>query len=217
MRPRSPGSSPTTPSRSCRPCCSLPLGGAIVATVIGLALTRMRENAMAMATIGVLVILFVVFDNWEGITRGATGLFGIPRSHDGLVGARLRRRDDRHLPVLPRVERRPRVAREPHRLTRGGGARLERRAPALVGLDALRRAHGDGRRSLGAVQHRVRAAAVLLLDHLRPARDARRGRSRLRVRCGHRRRSWSRRCSRSCGASRTRSTCPGSPRSSSRS
>ena len=54
--------------------------GAIVASVIGLALTRMHENAMAMATIGVLVILFVVFDNWEGLTRGATGLFGIPRS-----------------------------------------------------------------------------------------------------------------------------------------
>ncbi len=54
--------------------------GAIVASVIGLALTRMRETAMAMATIGVLVILFVVFDNWEGITRGATGVFGIPRS-----------------------------------------------------------------------------------------------------------------------------------------
>ncbi len=54
--------------------------GAIVASVIGLALTRMRESAMAMATIGVLVILFVVFDNWEGITRGSTGLFGIPRS-----------------------------------------------------------------------------------------------------------------------------------------
>jgi branched-chain amino acid transport system permease protein len=54
--------------------------GAIVASVIGLALTRMRETAMAMATIGVLVILFVVFDNWEGLTRGATGVFGIPRS-----------------------------------------------------------------------------------------------------------------------------------------
>lgn len=56
------------------------LVGAIVAGVIGLALTRMEEGAMAMATIGILVILFVVFDNWEGITRGATGLFGIPRS-----------------------------------------------------------------------------------------------------------------------------------------
>ena len=56
------------------------LAGALVAAVIGLALTRMQESAMAMATIGILVILFVVFDNWEGITRGATGLFGIPRS-----------------------------------------------------------------------------------------------------------------------------------------
>lgn len=54
--------------------------GAVVASVIGLALTRMRESAMAMATIGVLVILFVVFDNWDGVTRGATGVFGIPRS-----------------------------------------------------------------------------------------------------------------------------------------
>jgi branched-chain amino acid transport system permease protein len=54
--------------------------GAAVASVIGLALTRMQEGAMAMATIGVLVIFFVVFDNWEGVTRGATGVFGIPRS-----------------------------------------------------------------------------------------------------------------------------------------
>ena len=54
--------------------------GALVAAVVGLALTRMQEGAMAMATIGILVIFFVVFDNWEGVTRGATGLFGIPRS-----------------------------------------------------------------------------------------------------------------------------------------
>ena len=52
------------------------LAGAIVATVIGLALTRMRENAMAMATIGVLVILFVVFDNWEGITAARPACSG---------------------------------------------------------------------------------------------------------------------------------------------
>jgi branched-chain amino acid transport system permease protein len=54
--------------------------GAVIASVIGLALTRMREGAMAMATIGVLVILFVVLDNWEGVTRGATGVYGIPQS-----------------------------------------------------------------------------------------------------------------------------------------
>ncbi len=56
------------------------LVGGFVAAVIGVALTRMEEGAMAMATIGILVIFFVVFDNWEGVTRGATGLFGIPRS-----------------------------------------------------------------------------------------------------------------------------------------
>lgn len=56
------------------------LVGALVAAVLGLALTRMQEGAMAMATIGVLVIFFVVFDNWEGVTRGSTGVFGLPRS-----------------------------------------------------------------------------------------------------------------------------------------
>ena len=56
------------------------LAGAVVAGVLGLALTRMQEGAMAMATIGVLVIFFVVFDNWDGVTRGATGIFGIPQS-----------------------------------------------------------------------------------------------------------------------------------------
>ncbi len=52
----------------------------VVAAVIGLALTRMQETAMAMATIGILVIFFVLFDNWSEVTRGATGIFGIPQS-----------------------------------------------------------------------------------------------------------------------------------------
>src|SRR3990170_7385995 len=54
--------------------------GAVLAAVLGLALTRMQEGAMAMATIGVLVIFFVVFDNWNEVTRGATGIFDIPQS-----------------------------------------------------------------------------------------------------------------------------------------
>ncbi len=54
--------------------------GALVAGAFGLALTRMREGAMAMATIGVLVIFFVLFDNWDEATRGATGLYGVPQS-----------------------------------------------------------------------------------------------------------------------------------------
>lgn len=60
--------------------------GAFVAAVIGLPLTRMEEGAMAMATIGVLVIFFVVFDNWDAVTRGSTGIFGIPR-HTTLLSA----------------------------------------------------------------------------------------------------------------------------------
>lgn len=62
------------------------LVGAFVAAVIGLPLTRMEEGAMAMATIGVLVIFFVVFDNWDDVTRGSTGVFGIPR-HTTLFSA----------------------------------------------------------------------------------------------------------------------------------
>ena len=54
--------------------------GAFVAAVIGVPLMRMQEGAMAMATIGVLVIFFVVFDNWDAVTRGSTGVFGIPRN-----------------------------------------------------------------------------------------------------------------------------------------
>jgi branched-chain amino acid transport system permease protein len=62
------------------------LVGAFVAAVIGLPLTRMEEGAMAMATIGVLVIFFVIFDNWDAVTRGSTGVFGIPR-HTTLFSA----------------------------------------------------------------------------------------------------------------------------------
>ena len=50
----------------------------LIAFLVGIALTRMEENAMAMATIGLLVIAFVVFESWDDITRGSTGLFGVP-------------------------------------------------------------------------------------------------------------------------------------------
>lgn len=56
------------------------LVGMVVAAIVGVVLTRMREGAMAMATIGVLVIFFVVFDNWEGVTQGNTGIAGVPQS-----------------------------------------------------------------------------------------------------------------------------------------
>lgn len=53
---------------------------AAVAVVVGGVLSRMREGAMAMATIGILFIFFNAFDNWDAVTRGASGIFGIPRS-----------------------------------------------------------------------------------------------------------------------------------------
>jgi len=53
---------------------------AVVAGALGIVLARMREGAMAMATIGVLVIFFVVFDSWDVLTRGSQGLFGIPQN-----------------------------------------------------------------------------------------------------------------------------------------
>jgi branched-chain amino acid transport system permease protein len=51
----------------------------VLAMVVGVVLARMREGALAMATIGVLFIFFDLFDNADRFTRGASGIFGIPR------------------------------------------------------------------------------------------------------------------------------------------
>lgn len=51
---------------------------ALVAAVIGAVLMRMEEGAMAMATIALLVIALVVLENWDGLTRGSVGIYGVP-------------------------------------------------------------------------------------------------------------------------------------------
>jgi branched-chain amino acid transport system permease protein len=59
------------------------LGGAasaLLAAVLGIGLMRMREGAMAMATIGVLVIFNVIFVQWDGVTGGTSGIVGVPRT-----------------------------------------------------------------------------------------------------------------------------------------
>lgn len=60
------------------------LGGALAALLFalltGLALARMQEQAMAMATLALLVMMHAVFANWESVTRGTIGIYGIPRS-----------------------------------------------------------------------------------------------------------------------------------------
>lgn len=60
---------------------ALVLGGvsaALVALVVGLVLTRMPPFALAMSTIGVLVIFIVCVEGATTITKGPTGLSGIP-------------------------------------------------------------------------------------------------------------------------------------------
>jgi branched-chain amino acid transport system permease protein len=51
-----------------------------VALITGLALSRMAEGAMAMATLALLVMLHTIFANWEPVTRGTIGVYGIPRN-----------------------------------------------------------------------------------------------------------------------------------------
>jgi branched-chain amino acid transport system permease protein len=51
---------------------------AILAVVLGGGLIRMTESAMAMATLALLVAAHTLFQNWEAVTRGSLGLFGIP-------------------------------------------------------------------------------------------------------------------------------------------
>ena len=81
---------------------------------------------MAMATIGVLVIFFVVFDYWDDVTRGSTGVFGDPAADHPALGRRAvasSRLRDR--PAVPRVQHGPQAAREPRGPARGRGARRD--------------------------------------------------------------------------------------------
>jgi ABC-type branched-subunit amino acid transport system permease subunit len=52
----------------------------LVAVITGIALARMTEGAMAMATLALLVMLHSIFANWEPVTRGTIGVYGIPRN-----------------------------------------------------------------------------------------------------------------------------------------
>lgn len=52
--------------------------GALTAFVIGSAIMRMKETAMAMSTLGLLVIAHGIFSNWEGMTRGTEGVYALP-------------------------------------------------------------------------------------------------------------------------------------------
>jgi len=51
---------------------------AVVALLVGGALVRMRESAMAMGTLALLVFVYSGFSNWSSLTRGTIGLYGVP-------------------------------------------------------------------------------------------------------------------------------------------
>ncbi len=60
---------------------SVLLGAALaaaVAAIIGGALVRMRESAMAMGTLALLVVGNSVLANWSSVTRGTIGIYGVP-------------------------------------------------------------------------------------------------------------------------------------------
>lgn len=55
------------------------LVGAAVAFLAGLPVLRLRGHYLAVATLGLIVIVQGLALNWNGITRGGAGLSGIPR------------------------------------------------------------------------------------------------------------------------------------------
>lgn len=58
------------------------LAAAVVAAIAGFPVLRLRGHYLAVATLGLIIILRVVINNADGVTRGALGLNGIPRHTD---------------------------------------------------------------------------------------------------------------------------------------
>jgi branched-chain amino acid transport system permease protein len=54
-------------------------GAAAVAVVVGFPVLRLRGHYLAVATLGLIIIVRVLINNADGLTRGALGLSGIPR------------------------------------------------------------------------------------------------------------------------------------------
>jgi branched-chain amino acid transport system permease protein len=50
----------------------------LVALLIGIVITRMKVDAMGIATFALLVIVYQITNNWKGVTRGGLGLYDIP-------------------------------------------------------------------------------------------------------------------------------------------
>lgn len=53
---------------------------------LGTATLRLREDYLAIVTIGFSEIIRFILLNWSSLTRGSFGVYGYPRPLDGLVG-----------------------------------------------------------------------------------------------------------------------------------
>jgi branched-chain amino acid transport system permease protein len=62
------------------------LAAAVFAAIIAVPLMRLSGLTAALATFAVLVIVFVVADNWDAVTGGASGLANVP-TQTGVYGA----------------------------------------------------------------------------------------------------------------------------------
>jgi branched-chain amino acid transport system permease protein len=51
---------------------------ALLAALVGGAMARMSEIGFAMATLALLVLVHAILANWDSVTRGGYGIFGIP-------------------------------------------------------------------------------------------------------------------------------------------
>lgn len=50
----------------------------VVAVIVGIPVLRLRGHYLAVATLGLMVIVRIVANNWQDVTRGARGINGIP-------------------------------------------------------------------------------------------------------------------------------------------
>lgn len=54
------------------------IAATLLAVVVGIPVLRLRGHYLAVATLGLMVIVRVVANNWQAVTRGARGINGLP-------------------------------------------------------------------------------------------------------------------------------------------
>ncbi|WP_336056006.1 branched-chain amino acid ABC transporter permease [Nitratireductor sp. CH_MIT9313-5] len=58
------------------------IAGGLVALAVGGAVLRLKGHYLAVATLGLIIVVQGLATNWDGITRGGSGISGLPRHVD---------------------------------------------------------------------------------------------------------------------------------------